>query len=79
MSLFNDSSPNDFDFMIGEWTVTHRRLNARLAGCTEWTEFKGTSSTAQRNELVIFITPSIVNRRTALPKEGFTSKAASTK
>ncbi len=37
--------PADFDFIIGDWQVFHRRLNARLTGCTEWTEFQGTSST----------------------------------
>lgn len=37
--------PSDFDFIIGDWHVQHRRLNARLAGCTDWTEFSGTSST----------------------------------
>ena len=37
--------PADFDFMIGDWQVSHRRLNARLCGCAEWTEFQGTSST----------------------------------
>ncbi len=37
--------PVDFDFMVGDWKVRHRRLNARLTGCTEWTEFLGTSST----------------------------------
>lgn len=40
-----DIAPSDFDFMIGDWTVTHHRLNKRLAGCTDWTEFSGTSST----------------------------------
>lgn len=39
------AAPADFDFIIGDWTVHHRRLNERLAGCTEWTEFQGTSST----------------------------------
>lgn len=38
-------APPDFDFIIGEWQVRHRRLNSRLTGCTEWTEFLGTSST----------------------------------
>ena len=33
---------NDFDFLIGRWTVHHRRLKERLAGCTEWEEFPGT-------------------------------------
>ncbi|MGL5002184.1 MAG: DUF1579 domain-containing protein [Casimicrobium sp.] len=37
------SSVNDFDFIIGRWRVSHRRLNARLANCTEWSEFGGTS------------------------------------
>ena len=33
----------DFDFQQGRWRVKHRRLKARLAGCTEWEEFDGTS------------------------------------
>jgi hypothetical protein len=37
------SGAADFDFFIGHWRVAHRRLNARLAGCDEWTEFTGTS------------------------------------
>lgn len=37
--------PSDFDFIIGDWQVRHRRLNSRLTGCTDWTEFPGTSST----------------------------------
>ena len=40
------SAPSDFNFIIGHWRVRHRRLNARLAGCTEWTEFDGESSTS---------------------------------
>ncbi|HEY6641831.1 hypothetical protein [Povalibacter sp.] len=39
------SSPTDFDFIIGDWRVLHRRLNSRLTGCTDWTEFEGLSST----------------------------------
>lgn len=39
------SASTDFDFIIGDWRVRHRRLNSRLTGCTEWTEFPGTSST----------------------------------
>ena len=38
-------APSDFDFVIGDWDVRHRRLNARLVGCTEWTEFDGTMTT----------------------------------
>ncbi|MBI1754630.1 MAG: DUF1579 domain-containing protein [Acidobacteria bacterium] len=41
----DDSAPADFDFIIGDWKVRHRRLNQRFAGCTEWTEFEGLSST----------------------------------
>ena len=35
----------DFDFFIGRWRVHHRRLNERLAGCRDWTEFKGRCET----------------------------------
>lgn len=45
MSSHSDAAPTDFDFMVGSWTVAHRRLNSRLAGCTDWTEFAGTSTT----------------------------------
>ncbi len=37
--------PDDFDFIIGDWRVRHRRLKTRLAGCREWIAFEGTSST----------------------------------
>jgi hypothetical protein len=37
------STHTDFDFLIGSWDVSHRRLRERLAGCSEWAEFKGTS------------------------------------
>lgn len=33
---------NDWNFLVGSWTVRHRRLKARLAGSTEWEEFAGT-------------------------------------
>jgi hypothetical protein len=39
------SAPHDFDFIIGDWTVKHRRLNKWLAGSDAWTEFSGLSST----------------------------------
>ena len=35
---------NDFDFLMGEWTIAHRRLDRRLAGSTTWIEFPGTAS-----------------------------------
>ena len=34
----------DFDFLMGRWTVQHRRLRERLKGSTEWEEFAGTLS-----------------------------------
>lgn len=37
--------PADFDFVIGDWEVRHRRLDHRLCGCHDWTEFHGSSST----------------------------------
>ena len=39
------SAPTDFDFVIGDWNVTHRRLKERLAGCDDWVEFGGAMST----------------------------------
>lgn len=41
------NAPQDFDFILGDWRVQHRRLNARLVGCAEWTSFTGLSSTRQ--------------------------------
>jgi hypothetical protein len=41
------NAPTDFDFIIGDWTVKHRRLNSRFSGCTEWTGFDGQSSTVK--------------------------------
>lgn len=35
---------HDFDFYLGRWQVAHRRLDARLVGCTTWTEFAGTTT-----------------------------------
>lgn len=39
------SAPTDFDFVIGDWLVKHRRLKERLANCQEWVEFDGAMST----------------------------------
>ncbi len=39
------SGAGDFDFFIGRWRVQHRRLNERLAGCKDWTEFEGSCQT----------------------------------
>lgn len=44
MTTTNDASGmHDFDFLAGEWRVAHRRLKARLASCTEWIAFPGTT------------------------------------
>ncbi|MEU7990685.1 hypothetical protein ACFV0L_19520 [Streptosporangium canum] len=34
---------NNFDFLVGTWTVTNRRLVRPLTGSTEWDEFPATS------------------------------------
>jgi hypothetical protein len=33
------SSQSDFDFLVGKWKMHNRRLNKRLEGNNEWTEF----------------------------------------
>ncbi len=33
----------DFDFQIGSWRVTHKRLRERLVGSSDWETFEGTS------------------------------------
>ena len=35
---------NDFDFLIGSWTVTNRRLGKLLAGSDDWDVFPGTTT-----------------------------------
>lgn len=39
------SAPTDFDFVVGDWTVRHRRLKECLVDCREWVEFDGEMST----------------------------------
>ncbi len=39
--MTDDRCPG-FDFQTGNWRVRHRRLKARLTGCTDWDEFDGT-------------------------------------
>jgi hypothetical protein len=34
-------SIGDFDFLVGRWRVSHRRLVGRLVGSTEWEAFDG--------------------------------------
>ncbi|MEV0644841.1 hypothetical protein AB0I28_06220 [Phytomonospora sp. NPDC050363] len=33
---------NDFDFLIGSWTVVNRQLQKHFAGSTEWDEYPAT-------------------------------------
>lgn len=40
----NLSTQHDFDFLIGDWRVQHRRLRHRLAGNDDWQVFDGTCS-----------------------------------
>lgn len=35
------STAQDFDFLIGHWKVSHRRLKERLLGCQDWEHFDG--------------------------------------
>jgi hypothetical protein len=39
----SDSAAHDFDFLLGSWTVEHRRLRERLVGADEWDTFTGTA------------------------------------
>ncbi|CAN5457466.1 hypothetical protein BH09BAC3_BH09BAC3_15330 [soil metagenome] len=36
------SSPNDFDFYEGKWSLHNRKLKSRLTNCAEWIEFQST-------------------------------------
>jgi len=35
-------APKDFDFLVGRWKVSHRRLRERLVGSDQWDAFGGT-------------------------------------
>jgi len=36
------SSNKDFDFLVGNWLMKNKHLNAKLANCKEYTEFEST-------------------------------------
>ena len=46
MTQSDTECSHDFDFQIGAWTVKHRRLKERLAGCADWEEFDGSCTMA---------------------------------
>jgi hypothetical protein len=41
-SAANPPGLHDFDFLVGTWQVSHRRLKERLVNNHEWVEFDGT-------------------------------------
>lgn len=44
MTMTKRNGADDFDFLIGEWSVHHRRLDRRLEQSTNWIEFSGPAS-----------------------------------
>ncbi|WP_198415081.1 MULTISPECIES: hypothetical protein [unclassified Cryobacterium] len=44
-STASHPAPTDFDFVIGDWTVHHERLDGIFVGADTWTAFEGLSST----------------------------------
>ena len=42
-----DSSTSDFDFLVGKWKMHNRKLNKRLEGCQDWTEFESASENSK--------------------------------
>jgi hypothetical protein len=35
-----NSSPDDFDFLVGKWSIHNKKLKTRLNNCTDWAEFE---------------------------------------
>lgn len=62
---------NDFDFLVGNWKMHHRRLKERLNGCTEWEEFDGTAVGKKLLNGLGFCDEVVMNRGTS-PSYGFT-------
>ena len=36
---------HDFDFLIGNWRVSNRKLQTRLAACSDWEHFPSRAET----------------------------------
>jgi hypothetical protein len=53
---------SDFDFFIGDWRVSHRRLKKRLANSNDWEEFEGTSRCQSLLGGVVNLNESVVRR-----------------
>ncbi|MFX1680662.1 DUF1579 domain-containing protein [Mitsuaria sp. CC2] len=45
MHMPSPAGADDFDFEFGAFAIHHRRLNRRLSGCEDWTEFEGRCTT----------------------------------
>ena len=45
MSTNGPQAPGDFDFILGDWTVRHEKLDGIFSGADTWTTFEGLSST----------------------------------
>ena len=52
MQTENDGR-NDFDFLVGNWKMRHRRLKERLKGSTEWEEFEGRFTSHSSTEILL--------------------------
>jgi hypothetical protein len=39
------SNSNDYEFLLGDHTVLHKKLKYRFQNSTEWNEFRGCKST----------------------------------
>ena len=40
LAASENSSPGDFDFLVGRWRIHNKKLKTRLDDCREWTEFE---------------------------------------
>lgn len=40
--MMTPNNGTEFDFLIGRWSVRHRRLATRLVGADDWQDFDGT-------------------------------------
>src|SRR5438045_9450282 len=54
------SSPNDFDFLVGNWKMYNRHLNKRLENRQEWTEF----DSSDENTKILGDTPDLHDHST---------------